>query len=317
MLTLRDVVESRARLLTEIRPTPLVESYWLSRIAGADVRLKLESLQISNSFKARGALNAVRRLVELNRGSAPAIVTASAGNHGCAVAWAAERCRLRATVFTPRAAPRAKLDAISRHGADLKAIGDDYEHAERLALRHAAESGAVYISPYNNDDVIAGAGTVAVEILELWPDVETIVVPVGGGGLVSGIAIAATGMKPGLEVIGVEAAASPAFTTARAAGRLAQIDVAPTIADGLGGNVEADTRTWPYVRDLVSRVLTVSESELRSGIRDLLREEHLVAEGAGIAGVAAVAGRHTPLGRPTAVIVTGSNIDLARLQECL
>jgi threonine dehydratase len=310
------VLESRARL-SEIRATPLVESYWLSRIAGADVRLKLESLQIANSFKARGALNAVRKLAGRDRGSAPDIVTASAGNHGCAVAWAAELCQLRATVFTPRAAPRAKLDAISRRGADLKAIADDNEHAERLALKHAAESGAVYVSAYNDDDVIAAAGTVAVEILELWPDVETIVVPIGGGGLVSGTAIAGTAMKPGLDVIGVEAAASPAFSTARAAGRLVQIDVSPTIADGLAGNVEADTRTWPYIRDLVSRVVTVSESELRSGIRDLLREDHLVAEGAGIAGVAAIAARHTPPGRRTVVIVTGSNIDLARLQECL
>jgi threonine dehydratase len=221
------------------------------------------------------------------------------------------------TVFTPRNAPRSKLDAIARHGADLQSIADDYEHAERLALAYASDTGATYVSPYNDDDVIAGAGTTAVEILEMWPDVERVVVPIGGGGLASGVAIAVRGMKPGADVIGVEAEASPAFSSARKAGRLVHVDVKPTIADGLSGNAEADTRTWPYIRDLVSHVVTVPEPALRLGIRDLLAREHLVAEGAGIAGIAALAAGIIPPGRRTAIIVSGANIDLVRLQECL
>jgi threonine dehydratase len=304
------------RIAAEIRSTPLVESQWLSNRVGAEVRLKLESLQVSNSFKARGAINALKRLVEQG-GPLPEVVTASAGNHGRAMAWAAERCGLRAIIFTPREAPRAKLDAISRHGANLQAIGDDYEHAERLALEYARTSGARFVSPYNDDDVIAAAGTTAVEILELWPDVETIVVPVGGGGLISGVAIVVRAMKPGARVIGAEAAASRAFTAARAAGHLVHVEVTPTIADGLAGNAEADTRTWPYIRDLVDDVVPVSEADLLTGIRTLLADEHLVAEGAGIAAAAAVAAGQTPSGRRTAVIVSGANIDLARLQGCL
>lgn len=318
MLTLPDVLACRSRIASGIRTTPLVESHWLSTVAGADVRLKLESLQICNTFKARGALNALRRLVERHAGSAPPeVVTASAGNHGRGIAWAAERCGLRATIFTPRHAPRAKLDAISRHGAELRAVADTYEESERLALEHAVATGAVYVSPYNDDDVIAGAGTTAVEILEHWPDVEVVIAPVGGGGLISGVAVAAKGMKPTAQVIGAEAEASPAFTSARRAGRLVTVDVHPTIADGLAGNAEADTRTWPYVRDLVDQVVAVPESELRAGVRNLLAQEHLVAEGAGVAGVAALAAGLAPRGRRTAIIVSGSNIDLARLRECL
>ena len=318
MLTLPDVLASRSRIASEIRVTPLVESHWLSALAGADVRLKLESLQVCNTFKARGALNALRRLVERHSGaSLPHVVTASAGNHGRGIAWAAERCGLHATIFTPRQAPRAKLEAIARHGADLRAIAETYEDSERLALEYAKTTGATYVSPYNDDDVIGGAGTTAVEILEHWPDVEVVIAPVGGGGLITGVAVAVKGMKPSAQVIGAEAEASPVFTSSLKAGRLVQVEVLPTIADGLAGNAEADTRTWPYVRDLVNRVVAVPEADLRAGLRSLLAEEHLVAEGAGVAGVAAVASGLTPRGRRTAIIVSGSNIDFSRLRECL
>jgi threonine dehydratase len=319
MVTHTDIARARARISTILPRTPLVESPWLSDVAGADVRLKLESLQVTHSFKVRGASNAVARLVEAAGGSRPpAVVTASAGNHGLAIAWAADQAGLAATVFTPRSAPRTKLDAIGRYGADLRAIADDYEHAERLAIDFAERTGVAFVSPYNNDDVIAGAGTVGAEIVEDWPEASAVLVPVGGGGLVSGIAIAVRTMLPEAEVIGVEAEASCAFSAARAAGRLVRIAVSPTIADGLGGNVEPDARTWPYIRDLVNRVVTVSEDDLRGGIRGLLAEEHLVAEGAGIAAVAAVAARRVAVeGRRVAVVVSGSNIDLGKLQECL
>jgi threonine dehydratase len=319
MVTLPDILASRARMAADLGPTPLVASHWLSTIAGGDVRLKLESLQVSHSFKARGALNAIRRLIErAEPGRLPSIVTASAGNHGRAIAWAAELTGLHATVFTPRTAPRSKLDAIVRHGAELRAIADHYEQAERLARQFAAETGAVFVSPYNDDDVIAGAGTVGVEIVERWPEVDAVLVPIGGGGLISGIAVAVKTMRPEAELIGVEADASCAFSAARAAGRLVTVDVKPTIADGLGGNVEADTRTWPYIRDIVDRIVIVSEDDLRTSIRGLLGEEHIVAEGAGIAAVAAVAARRVALDRRhAAVVISGANIDVGRLKECL
>jgi threonine dehydratase len=255
--------------------------------------------------------------VDERGGVKPDIVTASAGNHGRAIAWAAERCGISATVFTRRTAPRAKLDAIARHGADLRAVARDYEDAERLALEFAASGDAVYVSPYNDNDVIAGAGTVAVEILEGWPNVESLVIPIGGGGLISGAAVVLKALKPSARLIGVEAEASMPFTAARAAGRLVHVDVKPTIADGLAGNPEDGTRTWPYVRDLVDEIVTVPEQHLRESIRALLSREHLVAEGAGIAGVAAIVAGRVPRRRRTAVILSGANIDLERLQECL
>jgi threonine dehydratase len=314
MVTLDDVSSARAAISTALIRTPLLHSPWLSNLTGADVRLKLETLQVSHSFKVRGALHALGRLVERSAGSHPRVVTASAGNHGRAVAWAAERLGLAAIVFTPRGAPRTKLEAIRRHGAQLEAIATDYEHAERLALEYAASQGAAFISPYNNDDVIAGGGTTGLEIVEDWPEVEAVLVPVGGGGLISGIAIAVGGLKPAAAVIGVEAAASCAFAAARAAGQLVTIEVKPTIADGLGGNVEPGSRTWPYIRDLVQNVVTVTEEDLINGIRGLLAEEHLVAEGAGIAAVAALVGRRVPLsGQRIAVVLSGSNIDSEHL----
>ena len=319
MVTLPDILATRRRLGADLRRTALVESHWLSSASGGEVRLKLESHQVTNSFKVRGALNASAgsRSRRTPR-NPPRVVTASAGNHGLAIAWAAGLAKLHATIFTPRNAPLTKLRAIERTGADLRPVADDYEQAEAFALEWASNHGSVFISPYNHDDVIAGAGTVGVEIVEEWPAVDAVVVPIGGGGLISGVAAAVSAMKPGTDVIGVEAAASNAFSAARAAGRLVTIEVKPTIADGLGGNVEPDTRTWQYVRDLVSRVVTVSEDDLIGGIRGLLAEDHLVAEGAGIAAVAAVAATRIALtGRRVAIIVSGANIDLARLQECL
>jgi threonine dehydratase len=317
MLTLDDIQRARTRIAGHVIATPLVGSPWLSAKTGASVRLKLESLQVSHSFKVRGALNAVLRLREAP-GSPPPVVTASAGNHGSAVAWAADLSSIPATVFTPRDAPRSKLNAIRQSGADLRDVADHYEHAEQLALAYAREHGAVFISPYNHPDVIAGAGTTGLEILGDWLDVDAVVVPVGGGGLISGIAIALKALKPGVRVIGVEADASCAFSAARRAGHIVRVEVGPTIADGLGGNVEPDTLTWPYVRDLVDEVVTVPEADLWRGIRDLLAEEHLVAEGAGIAGIAALLGRHVTLeAQRVAVIVSGANIDLTRLREVI
>jgi len=316
VIAIAEIHAAAARLAPHLTRTPLIASPWLSRLSGADVRLKLESLQVTRSFKVRGAFNALSRLAE---GSpAPVVVTASAGNHGRAVAWAAERLGLAAVIFTPRSAPEAKLGPIRAHGADLRASADHYEHAESLAMAFAQETGAVFVSPYSHPDVIAGGGTVAVEILEDWPDADAIVVAIGGGGLVSGISRFATAVAPAVRVIGVEAAASCAFTAARRAGHLVTIDVGPTLADGLGGNVEPDTLTWPYIRDLVSDVVTVSEQDLAFGLQGLVSQEHLIAEGAGVAAVGAVAARRVDLtGRRVAVIVSGANIDTRTLSRVL
>ncbi len=320
---LHDVYVARERLRGRVRRTPLVASEWLSGLASADVWLKLESLQESHAFKVRGAFNAVQHLLEESAtGPAgtppPGVVTASAGNHGVALAWGAHEAGLKAVVYTPADASKTKLDAIRRYHADLRAVARNYDEAERLALRCAADERMVFISPYNHPDVIAGGGTVGLEIVEDLPRVDVIVVPVGGGGLISGIATVAADAAPHARVVGVEAAVNPALRVALEHGRVTEIPVFPTIADGLGGNVAADTATFDIIRRLVGEMTVVSDDEMRAAIRELIAHERLVAEGAGIAAVAAViAGRVVRPGERAAVVVSGANIDIARLREVL
>jgi len=327
--TLPDVLAARARIASRVRRTPLVPSEWLSGAGQGAVFLKLESLQVTHSFKSRGALNALLALLErLPAGNPPpTIVTASAGNHGRALAWAAEHTGVNVVVFTPRHAPAAKLDAIRRHGADLRAEAADYEESERLAKAFAASTGAHFISAYSHPDLIAAVGTIALEILEDLPDVTRIVVPVGGGGLAAGIAAAAKALQPQIEVAGVEVEASHAFSASLEAGRIVEVEVGPTLADGLAGNMDPDNLAFPIVRSLVDRIEVVSEGSLRLAIAGLVRHEHLVSEGAGAVGVAAILERKL-LGsraRPraaatagtTAVVVSGANIDTDALVEVL
>jgi len=317
-MKLVDVFRARKRIAPHIRRTPLVRSIWLSDLTGASVSLKLESLQLSSSFKSRGAFNAVMARLERPGGGRPQLVTASAGNHGRALAAAAETFRLPLIVFTPAGAPKTKLEAIQRHGAELRATCRDYDDAERCAKAFATEAGAEFISPYNDADVIAGAATVALEIFEDAPGTDALVVPIGGGGLISGIATVAKAIDARREVIGVEAEASCAFQTSVRAGRLVEIVPGATLADGLGGNPDPETITFAFIEQLVDRIVTVSEDDLSAAIAGLVSAEHLVAEGAGAAGVAALVGKRADVGgRRVAVIVSGSNIDRARLAALL
>jgi threonine dehydratase len=319
-MTIDEILAARRRIAPHIRRTPLLTSAWLSALAGADVRLKLESLQRTNSFKLRGAMNAAVAFIERSArtaGAPGAIVTASAGNHGRAMAYAAQRLGLRLVVFTPESAPRAKLDYIARHGADLRPA-PSYEDAERMAKAFAATTGATYISPYSHRDVIAGAATVAVEILEDWPDVDTIVAAVGGGGLIAGIAIAARALAgKRVEVVGVECAASPAFHEALKAGRIVEVLVRPTLADGLAGNMDPESITFDLVRRDVDRMVLAPEHSITDAIRGLFEEERIVAEGAGATAVAALVDGLAVVGRRVAVVVSGSNIDPGVLSKAL
>ena len=278
--------------------------------------LKLETLQPTFSFKIRGAFNAVLKLVE-ERGEALPIVTASAGNHGRALAHAARLAGLRLTVYVPSTAPRVKIDAIRDTGAELRTCVD-YDEAEVRAREHGADGSALWVSPYSHPDVIAGAGTIGLEILEDLPDADSIVVPVGGGGLLSGVAIAAKAMSDRISIVGAEVAASPAFTQSLAAGRIVEIDVGPTLADGLAGNLDPGTITFDIVRRLVTEIVLVDERQLQEAVAGIAREERLIAEAAGAAAVAAVlGGRIDVSGRRTAVIVSGGNIDMEKLKALI
>ncbi|MGH9369959.1 MAG: pyridoxal-phosphate dependent enzyme, partial [Vicinamibacterales bacterium] len=255
----------------------------------------------------------VLRLAE--RSELPAaLVTASAGNHGWALAHAAALLDLPLAVYVPERAPAIKLQALQTAGARLIPCSD-YDEAERLAREHAGGGRATYISPYAHPDVIAGAGTLGLEILQDDPSVDVVVVPVGGGGLISGVAIAGAGR---VAIFGVEAEASCPFTTSLAAGHIVAIDVGPTLADGLAGNLDPDAITFDLVRQHVAGIVTVSEAEIRSAIAGLVAEERLIAEGAAAVAVAALTtGRLDVEGRRAAVVLSGANIDPDTLRQLI
>jgi threonine dehydratase len=310
--TAADVYAARQRLAAILPPSPLRHSPWLSRLTGATVYLKIESTLPSHSFKIRGAFNAALRAKEAH-GTGTTLVTASAGNHGRAMALAAERLGLRVVVFTPATAPDTKKAAIRAHGAVLDDSAPDYDATERAARAHAAVHHAIYISPYNHPDVIAGAGTVGLEVLEGLPDAERVVIPLGGGGLASGVGIALKGASPRVELIGVEAEVSTPFATGFARGAITEISAGVSLADGLTGNLEPGSITFDLVRQYIDRLVSVSETDLASAVRGLAGEEHLISEGAGAAATAAVLGRGVvPSGTRAVVMVTGANIDLAK-----
>jgi threonine dehydratase len=311
--TVLDVYEARRRLAGRLTKTPLVLSPWLSSLSGGSVFLKIESINLTNSFKIRGALNAALRMSDGRDRPAPTIVTASAGNHGRALALATEELGLECVVFAPANAPDAKKNAIRRHGAVLHSDCEDYDAAERLAREFAEQEGRVYISPYNHPDVIAGAGTIALEILDAMADLDVVVIPLGGGGLASGMGLAIKAASPGTTIIGVEVDASSPFTRSLEAGRITEISARPSLADGLVGNLEPGSMTFSLVKQVVDRVVTVSEDDLARAMKGLATEERLIVEGAGAAAAASIlAGGASAPGQRVVVMVTGGNVDLPK-----
>lgn len=308
-----DFSEIRAaadRLRGIVSKSPFINSPWLSDLAGADVRLKLELTQPTGSYKVRGAANALFLLTQRSP-HIHTVVTASPGNHGAACAWAAARLGLRVRVHVPAKAPAAKRSSLERLGAEL-IDAPSYDAAEAAARADAAASGCPYLSPYNDRDVIAGAGSVALEMLEDWPDLDTFISPLGGGGLLSGTAIVARS-APGAQprrVIGAEAEASPVFTAALASGRVVEVDVRETLADSLAGNMETDSRTFGIVSDLVDQVALVAEDTIQLAMKGLVERDRLIAEGASATAVGAVLqGGLNLSGRHVGIILTGRNID--------
>jgi len=313
-VTLNDIRAAADRIAGMTFHTPLRISEWLSA-EDANVFLKLETAQPTCSFKIRGAFNSVQRFAD-RASTDQRLVTASAGNHGRGLAYAANLFDLPLVVFVPKDAPRAKLDAIARSGAELRPCAD-YDEAERQAKVFAASGGGTFISPYSHPDVIAGAGTIGLELIEDQPAIDAVIVPIGGGGLISGIGIAIKALSPSTRVIGVEVAASTPFTKSLAAGHLVTIDVKPSLADGLTGNPDPDTITLDIIRDVVDEIVVVEEDALRDAMAGVVTNEHLVVEGAAAVGPAAIlSGKFQPKGN-VAVILTGANIDTSTLLRAL
>jgi len=283
---------------------------------GLSVSVKVETVQPTGSFKVRGGLAAVSATLEEDPGRA--VVASSAGNHGLGLAYAASKLGARVTVIVPTGASAAKVSALQQFDVRLVLHGEGYREAETHALELAATEGSRYVSPYNDTDVIAGQSTLARELVEQVPNLGTVIVPCGGGGLLSGIILGLEGT--GVRVVGIESEASPSVSTALAAGGIVPINVEPTVADGLAGNLEPGAVTVNIALEHDVAVLTVSEADIRSAMAFSATKMGLVLEGAGAVGVAALrAGAVTPdaNGKETMVILTGRNVAPKLLSEVL
>jgi len=317
---LADILEARERLNGIALRTPLEASPILAAESGAaEVRLKLEMLQPTGSFKTRGAHNKVALIAAQQRDAE--LVTASSGNHGIAVATAAARHGMRLTVLVGALISPAKLERLRALESDtcvVEIFGRDSDDAEGEARRRDTEGIAIYVHPYNDPDVIAGQGTTGAEILEDWPACDALVVPIGGGGLIAGIGLWAKAVKPGLRLVGVQPSASPPMYAYLESGSTKPMPIAPTLADGVAGNIERDSITWKMCRQLVDEVVLVDEEQIADAMRWAVEAHHLVVEGSGALGIATLRARLGGLaGRRVAVVVTGRNVDAATLGAVL
>jgi threonine dehydratase len=310
---LEDVRDAAERIRPYVVRTPLERSTALSEQCRHEVWLKLECFQGTGSFKLRGALNALLLLGESDREKG--VLTVSAGNHGLGVARAAALLDIKATVLVPETASAAKVEALRHSGAELLLRGTNYDEAEAAGRQMARERGVAFVSAYNDAAVVAGGGTVALEVLEDLPSTAAFVVPAGGGGLISGIGVAAHGIDPSLVVYGVQAAASPAIHAAHAAGRHVEVLVNDTLADGLAGNIEPDSITIDLLRQHVRSVALVDEADIAAAMRSLLEAEHVLVEGSAAVGVAAIQHGLLQLDGPAVVVLTGRNVSASVLQQ--
>lgn len=303
------------RLRERVVHTPTLVSPWLSSVTGAPVRLKLENLQRTGSFKVRGASNAMQLLsAEQRRGG---VFAASSGNHGLGVAAAAQACGTAATVYVPQTTPEAKRARIAELGAQVVVFGDDCVLTERQARQMAAQAGAPYLSPYNDAAVIAGQGTVAVELLADWPQVDVVYVALGGGGLISGMAAYARSVRPDIEFVACSPRNSPAMEQCVRVGRIAFVPCGPTLSDSTAGGVEPGAITLPLCRELVDRYLQVDEAQIAAAVVATLQHEHQLIEGAAGVAIAALLSDPELRGRRAAVIVCGGNLSLTTLRALL
>ncbi len=309
MLSFADLTLARYRLAPHLKPTLLEAAPAL----GTDVWLKLENTNKTHAFKVRGALNALLALDPAAR--ARGVVTVSSGNHAQGIAYAAGLLGIEARVLMPIYTAKRKVAGVKRYGAQAILIDDNFAAIEQEAHRMEREEGLVYVSAYNDANVIAGQGTIGLEIFDALPTVERVIVPVGGGGLISGIALALKTLKPSVEVIGVNAAVSPDMYNFfyNAHEPLAH----ETLADALPGEIEAGSLTFDLTRQYVDRIVLVSEAEIAAALRWMVTDQGWLAEGGGVVGVAALQSGAVEPGGATAVVISGGNIDGERLAQVL
>ncbi|PYX32941.1 MAG: threonine ammonia-lyase [Acidobacteria bacterium] len=315
MIGLPDIQTALGRIRESIRVSPCTRSEAFSVLTGSSIFLKLDNQQRTGAFKERGALNKLLTLSPDER--ARGVIAASAGNHAQGVAYHAGRHGIQARILMPLPTPLTKVSATRAYGADVVLHGANYDEAYQKAVEHSQQDRLTLIHAFDDDAVIAGQGTLGLEILQQHSDIEAIIVPIGGGGLIGGIACAAKESNPAVRVFGVQPAKIPSMKSAVAAGKPVTLDSAKTIADGIAVR-RAGERTLPLVQKYVDDIVTVEEEEIANAILLLLEREKTLAEGAGAAAMAAVLNRKLPLaGKRVAVLVCGGNIDVTLLARII
>ncbi|MRG73133.1 hydroxyectoine utilization dehydratase EutB [Alphaproteobacteria bacterium HT1-32] len=305
----RQVYQAHERIRSRIRTTPLAPSPSLSDASGSDVYLKLEHHQLTGSFKLRGATNAILCLSDEQK--AKGVVGASTGNHGRGLAYAARQAGVRCIICMSELVPSNKVEGIRAEGAEVRIIGRSQDDAQTEVDRLVAEDGMVMLPPFDHADIIAGQGTLGLEILEALPATDTVLIQLSGGGLISGIALMLKAADPAIRVVGVSMERGAAMIESQRAGKPVPVEELPTLADSLGGGIGLDNRyTFPMVRDLVDDFVTVSEQEIAAAIRHAYWQERQIIEGSGSVGIAALlAGKVRNSGK-TVALLSGGNIDM-------
>ncbi|HRK54551.1 MAG TPA: threonine/serine dehydratase [Cyclobacteriaceae bacterium] len=306
------IKEAEKSIRPYVRETPLEYSYSLSADAGCEVYLKLENLQITGSFKARGSMNKILSLKDDKR----KIITASTGNHGLGVANALKVTRKEGTIFLPTKASVAKVEAIKQRGIAVEFHGDSGEITETYARQLANDRNQVYVSPYNDEDVIAGQGTIGVELYRQLPELDAVFVSIGGGGLIAGIAAYLKSVNPTIQIIGCLPTNAPVMYESIKAGKIIDVPELPTLSDGTAGGIDHDTITFDLCRDLIDDYVLTTEEEILSAMRFVLKHHHHVIEGSAGVSVAAILKQKEKFkGKKVAAVICGSNVSEAVLKR--
>jgi threonine dehydratase len=314
-VTLDSITQARDRIRDVIYQSPLPFSLSLSRLCGCEIYCKLEHLQMTGSFKERGARNKLMLLSEAEKKCG--VIAASAGNHALALAYHGQQLRIPVTVVMPKWAPLVKVSNCRSFGAEILFCGDSYDDAKKEAKRLAEEKKLSYIPGFDDEHIIAGAGTIGLEILDDLPEVDVVIVPVGGGGLIAGVGRAIKSRRPQCRIIGVEPANAPTLAESLKAGRVTKIDTRPTLADGLAV-AEVGQLCFDIAREVVDQILLVDEAQIAQGVLRLLELEKMVVEGGGAVSLSAAMNPAIDLaGRKVVLILSGGNIDVTLISKII
>jgi len=309
-------LEAEKKIREFIRFTPNDYSFYLSKITSARVFLKLENIQITGSFKLRGALNKILSLVDSQKKRG--LVTASSGNHGAAVSYASKILGIKSTIFLPSYVSKTKIEALKLYGPEIKIFGEDCLEAELQAKKEAKKRQATYISPYNDLKVVAGQGTIGVELWEQLPEMDVVIVPVGGGGLISGVAGYLKSKNPGIEIIGAQPENSPVMYESIKTGEIVEMKSKPTLSDGTAGGIEQGSITFDLCQKTVDRFIIPTEDEIAEALRLVIEKEHFLIEGAAALSVSALMKEKEKFSHKNVVlVVSGAKLSLEKLKQIM